>query len=66
MVALSTAVVGFFLAPMTVFERVLAAIAGLVFIAPSWQADLLAFAIVAPVLFVQLLRRRRSVAPAPA
>ena len=62
-VALSMAVVGFFLAPMSVVERVLAAVAGLVFIAPSWQADLLALGIVAPVLLVQL-SRRRSAAPA--
>lgn len=63
-IALSAAVVGYFLAPMGAIERVLAAIAGLVFIAPSVQADLLALAIVAPVALLQGFARRRRAAAA--
>ena len=61
-VALSAAVVGFFLAPMAWYERVLAAIAGLVAIAPTWQSDLIALAIVGPVIMVQILAKRRIAA----
>ncbi|MEM9360928.1 MAG: TRAP transporter permease, partial [Pseudomonadota bacterium] len=58
--SLSAAVVGYFIAPMTVVERVLCAIAGLVFIAPSLQADMISLAIVAPVAVMQILAKRRS------
>ncbi len=61
-VALSSAVVGFFLAPMAWYERVLAAFAGLVAIAPTWQSDLVALAIVSPVIMTQLMARRRVAA----
>ncbi|RMF01602.1 MAG: TRAP transporter fused permease subunit, partial [Alphaproteobacteria bacterium] len=63
-VALSAAVVGFFLAPMSWFERGVAALAGLIAIAPSWESDLLAAALVAPVILMQLLARRRHAAAA--
>lgn len=63
-VALSAAVVGFFLTPMRAVERWLAALAGLVFIAPSFAADLLALAILAPVIAIQVLRRRADRAKA--
>lgn len=59
-IALSAAVVGYFAAPMGVIERVLCAIAGLIFIAPSWQADLVALAILLPVVVLQLLGARRA------
>ncbi|TQV75710.1 TRAP transporter permease [Denitrobaculum tricleocarpae] len=58
--ALSAAVVGYFLAPMSVIERLLCAVAGLIFIAPSWQADLVSLAILAPVALLQLLAQRRT------
>ena len=58
-IALSTAVVGYWLAPMPGLLRVLMAIAGLVFIAPSLQADMLAAAIAAPAVVSQLLARRK-------
>ena len=61
-VALSAAVVGYFLAPMSVPERVLAAFAGLVAIAPSWQSDLFALALVAPTILMQVISKRRAVA----
>lgn len=64
-VALSATVVGVFIAPMSVVERLLAAVAGLVFIAPSWQADGIALLIVAPVLAVQLVKGRRGTAHRP-
>ncbi len=61
-VALSASVVGFFLAPMAWYERVLAAFAGLVAIAPTWQSDLIALAIVAPVLLLQVIAKKRRAA----
>ena len=58
-IALSAAVVGYWLAPMGMVFRVLAGVAGLVFIAPSWQADLLALAICSPAIISQILLRGR-------
>ncbi|MEM6941621.1 MAG: TRAP transporter fused permease subunit [Pseudomonadota bacterium] len=63
-IALSTAVVGYWLAPMGALFRVLMAIAGLVFIAPSLQADLVALIICAPAVISQIVQRRRINAPA--
>ena len=57
-IALSASVVGYWLAPMNGLERLLAAIAGLVAIAPSWQSDLVALGILAPVIILQLIKRR--------
>lgn len=51
---LSSAVVGFMRAPMGFIQRTLLAISGIVMIAPSFQADLLALAIAAPALLIQL------------
>ncbi|SLN58490.1 Sialic acid TRAP transporter permease protein SiaT [Roseovarius albus] len=59
-VALSTAVVGYWLAPMGTVFRVLAAFAGLVFIAPSLQADLVALIIVSPVILSQIIKRKNQ------
>ena len=59
-VALSAAVVGYFFAPMGAVDRILCAIAGLIFIAPSWQADLLALAVLAPVVLLQAAARRKA------
>ncbi|MGI9436442.1 MAG: TRAP transporter large permease subunit, partial [Geminicoccaceae bacterium] len=53
--ALSAGVVGYFMAPMGVIERILCAVAGLIFIAPSWQADLLALALVVPAGLLQIV-----------
>jgi len=58
-VALSAAVVGYWLAPMNAFERILATIAGLVFIAPSWEADIFSLAIIAPVIIWQFTKRNQ-------
>jgi len=60
-IALSMAVVGFWFAPLGAVARLLAGIAGLVFIAPSLYADLAALVIIAPVIISQLpaMRRRR-------
>ncbi len=57
-IALSAAVVGYFLASMAKWERLLATAAGLIFIAPTWQADLLSLAIVAPVVIAQIIKRQ--------
>ncbi|ABD55796.1 TRAP transporter permease [Jannaschia sp. CCS1] len=62
-VALSTAVVGYFYAPVNIAFRWLLAFAGLVFIAPSIQADIFALVLCTPVIISQLVKRR-TVAPA--
>lgn len=58
-VVLSAAVVGFWLAPLGVFYRILMAIAGLVFIAPALSADLVALIIASPAIISQLFARRK-------
>lgn len=58
-IALSAAVVGYWLVPMHWSFRWLAAIAGLVFIAPSLEADLVAFIIFLPVLISQIIARQK-------
>ena len=60
MIALSSAVVGYWLAPMGTVYRILMAIAGLVFIAPSLSADLVALLIAAPAVLSQLIARRSA------
>lgn len=59
-IALSASVVGFWLTPMNALERILAAIAGLIFIAPSWQADLVSLAVLLPVIILQVIKRGQS------
>ncbi|MCV0429195.1 MAG: TRAP transporter large permease subunit, partial [Roseibium sp.] len=59
-IALSTAVVGYWLVPMAWFYRVLMALAGLVLIAPSLQADLVALLIASPALLSQIVTRREQ------
>ena len=58
-IALSSAVVGYWLAPMGTLYRWLMALAGLVFIAPSLQADLTALIIASPAIISQLIQRKR-------
>ena len=57
-IALSAAVVGYWLAPMGTLFRILMAVAGLVFIAPSLEADLVALVIAAPAIISQIMSRR--------
>lgn len=59
-IALSASVVGFFFARMSRFERLLAAFAGLVLIAPDLEADVVGIVLLSPVLAIQLLARRRA------
>ncbi|MGB7335689.1 MAG: TRAP transporter fused permease subunit [Salaquimonas sp.] len=61
-VSLSAAVVGYWLAPMGVVYRILAALAGLIFIAPTLQADLVALLVVSPAIASQVFARMRSAA----
>ncbi|MEM6488079.1 MAG: TRAP transporter large permease subunit, partial [Pseudomonadota bacterium] len=61
-VALSAAVVGYWVAPMGIAMRVLLGIAGVVFIAPSFQADLVALVIAAPSVATQMMARRQALA----
>ncbi|MEM9277422.1 MAG: TRAP transporter permease [Pseudomonadota bacterium] len=63
-IALSAAVVGYWLKPMSAIERILFAIAGLVFVAPSWQADLFSLAVMAPAVVTQIMKRRPEYASA--
>jgi len=58
-VSLSAAVVGYWLRPMGAFSRILAAIAGLVFIAPSLSADLAALMILLPVIVLQVRAKKK-------
>ena len=55
----SAAVVGYWLAPMGVVWRLLFAIGGIIFIAPSIKADIAAMLIVAPAVISQLVARKR-------
>ena len=57
-IALSAAVVGYWLAPMGSISRILMALAGLVFIAPSLEADLVALIIASPAILSQVVARR--------
>jgi TRAP transporter 4TM/12TM fusion protein len=63
--ALSSAVVGYWLVPMGVINRILCALAGLVFIAPSLSADLLALIIASPAIITQLIAKRPTALVAP-
>jgi TRAP-type uncharacterized transport system fused permease subunit len=57
-VALSTSVVGYWFAPMGRVSRILMALAGLIFVAPSLAADLVALIIASPVVISQVLAHR--------
>ncbi|MEP2028056.1 MAG: TRAP transporter fused permease subunit [Paracoccaceae bacterium] len=58
-IALSAAVVGYWLTPLNVVSRIMLAVSGLVFVAPSLAADLVALIIASPVIVSQLLARNR-------
>ena len=58
-IALSAAVVGYWFAPMGTMSRILATLAGLVFVAPTLTADLIALLILVPVLIQQFLARKK-------
>jgi len=59
-ISLSAAVVGYWLAPMGTVYRILMAIAGLIFIAPSLTADLVALIIAGPAIVSQVIARRHA------
>lgn len=59
-VSLSVAVIGFWLAPLGLVFRWLAALAGLILIAPSVWADVVALVLLAPVILSQLRAVRRE------
>jgi len=58
-ISLSAAVVGYWLVPMGVGSRILCAFGGLIFIAPSLKADLVALLIILPVVLIQLAAKKR-------
>ncbi len=64
--AIATAVSGFFLAHLNTGWRALMATGGLLLVAPSWESDLTALAVMAPVILAQLAARRRETATAAA
>lgn len=57
---LSMAVVGYWKAPIGVLLRILLAVSGIVFIAPSLEADLIAALIATPAIVSQLFKRRSA------
>ncbi|MEM7195972.1 MAG: TRAP transporter permease [Pseudomonadota bacterium] len=57
-ILLSASVVGFMFSTMGRLERVVFAVAGIIMIAPSWQADLIAVLLVAPFLIAGVSRRQ--------
>ncbi len=61
--AIATAVAGFFLAPLNAFWRFVMVCAGLLLVAPSWESDIAALFVAAPVLILQLLQSRRTKDP---
>ncbi|MEM1164238.1 MAG: TRAP transporter large permease subunit, partial [Pseudomonadota bacterium] len=63
-VSLSASVVGYWYAPMHWTERVLAALAGIIFIAPTLSADLVAIGVLLPVIVAQYAKHKRHVAEA--
>lgn len=60
---LSAAVAGFLLTPASAVERILFALAGIVFIAPSVPVNLVAAAIATPALLMQIIKNRSPVTP---
>jgi TRAP transporter 4TM/12TM fusion protein len=58
--AIATAVSGFFLAPLSAFWRFVMACAGLLLVAPSWESDIVALFVAAPVALAQLAAIRRG------
>ncbi|MBE1284423.1 MAG: TRAP transporter fused permease subunit [Rhodobacteraceae bacterium] len=59
-IALSAAVVGYWLAPMGMVYRLMLALAGLIFIAPSLQADLVALIVASPAILSQVVKSRQA------
>jgi len=62
--AIATAVSGFFLARLDAGWRLLMGVGGLLLVAPSWESDLTALAVMAPVVLVQVVASRRETATA--
>ncbi len=58
--AIATAVAGYFLAPLNAFWRFVMVCAGLLLVAPSWESDVAALFVIAPVLALQILQGRRA------
>ena len=63
---LATVVAGFFLAPLTLGWRMVMAVSGLLLVAPSWESDLVALLVAAPVVLVQVIAMRQESATATA
>jgi len=64
--AIATAVSAYFLMPLNGVWRALMAVAGLLLVAPSWESDIAALVVAAPVIFMQLAAQRRDSAPSEA
>ena len=57
---LGASLVGYFIAPMSMAMRLLLAIAAIMMVATSWQANLWSIALAVPVMLTQVASWRRS------
>jgi TRAP transporter 4TM/12TM fusion protein len=58
--AIATVVSGYFLAPLNAGWRLLMVVSGFLLVAPSWESDLVALLVAAPVMFAQVAASRRE------
>jgi len=62
--AVAAALEGFFLRPMPVYQRILAAVGGLLLIYPGWITDVIGLTLVASMAALQLLTKKEQRKPA--
>ena len=62
--AVAAALEGFFLRPMPVYQRILAAVGGLLLIYPGWITDVIGLTLVASIAALQLLTKKEQRKPA--
>ena len=58
--AIATAVAGYFLAPLNGLMRFVMVCGGLMLVAPSWESDVAALVVIAPVILLQIAQKRRG------
>ena len=63
MLAVSASLEGYFLKSMRWYERIVSAIGGLLLIYPGWVTDCIGLALVAAVLAVQIISKKRTALP---
>ncbi len=62
-VLIGASLTGFFLAHMSMVERLLTFVAALLFVAPGLKSGLLGLVLITPVLVIQLIRRKKTEVP---